>query len=75
VRCNVARALQGAAPVTDDKFDPRPNPDQFARVLAARAAAAPGGPDPTRWLSGWHDREGVWTNLRNAEHWIERAGA
>jgi hypothetical protein len=24
-------------------------------------------------LKGWHDREGVWTNLRNIEHWLERS--
>jgi hypothetical protein len=32
------------------------------------------GADPTRWLRGWNDHAGVWTNLRNIEHWIERAG-
>jgi len=61
--------------VTDDKLDPKPRPDHFARALAARAAASPAGADPRVWLRGWHDREGIWTNLRNAEHWIERAGA
>jgi len=61
--------------VTDDKLDPRPSPDPFARALAARIAALPGDPQPARWLRGWNDREGVWTNLRNVEHWIERAGA
>jgi hypothetical protein len=60
--------------VTEDKLDPRPSPDQFARTLAARVAASPAGPDPARWLRGWHDREDAWTNLRNVEHWIERAG-
>ncbi len=25
------------------------------------------------WLLGWHDREGAWTNLRNVQHWIDRA--
>lgn len=59
--------------MTDDELDPRPSPDLFARTLAARAAASAGGPDPARWLVGWHDREGIWTNLRNMEHWIERA--
>lgn len=60
----------------DDKLDPRPLPDQFARAVAARAAAVrPADADPLRWLQGWHDREGVWTNLRNIEHWMDRAGA
>ena len=31
--------------------------------------------DLAHWLRGWHDREGAWTNLRNVEHWMERAGA
>ena len=61
--------------MTDEKPDPRPSPDPFARALAARAAAAPQGPDPARWLRGWHGREGVWTSLRQVEHWIGRAGA
>ena len=62
--------------MTEDKLDPRPSPDQFARALAARAAAiAPAGvPDPARWLRGWNDHEGIWSNLRTIEHWIERAG-
>jgi hypothetical protein len=60
----------------DDKLDPRPMPDRFARVIAARAAATePGVDGPLSWLRSWHDREGTWTNLRNIEHWIERAGA
>jgi hypothetical protein len=60
----------------DDHIDPAPHPGEFARILAARAAAvAPSSAAPARWLSGWDDREGVWTNLRNIEHWIERAGA
>jgi len=60
--------------VADDKLDPRPSPDHFARALAARAAAAaPSGVDPARWLRGWNDREGVWSNLRTIEYWIERA--
>jgi hypothetical protein len=59
----------------DDKLDPRPVPDQFARAIAARAAAMGSGGGPLNWLRGWHDREGTWTNLRNIEHWIERAGA
>jgi hypothetical protein len=62
--------------VLDDHLDPAHDPGEFARVLATRAAAAgPADVDPARWLRGWHDREGVWTNLRNIEYWIERAGA
>jgi hypothetical protein len=61
--------------VLDDPMDPAPHPGEFARKLAARAAAvAPSAADPARWLHGWNDHEGVWTNLRNIEHWIERAG-
>jgi hypothetical protein len=59
----------------DEQLDPSPQPEPFARALAARAAARATGDDPARWLRGWNDREGVWTNLRNIEHWIERAGA
>jgi len=29
--------------------------------------------DLLHWLRGWHDREGAWANLRNIEHWIDRA--
>ena len=61
--------------MTDEKLDPRPSPAPFARALAARAAAAPQGPDPARWLRGWRGREGAWTSLRPVEHWIGRAGA
>jgi len=46
---------------------------------ALRRVAA-GTPDTQRdalylesLLKGWHDREGVWTNLRNIEHWLERS--
>ena len=60
----------------DEKLDPRPAPDQFARVLAARAAIAESaGGDSPNWLHSWHDRDGTWSNLRNIEHWIGRAGA
>jgi hypothetical protein len=60
----------------DETLDPRPQPELFARLIAARAAERGHDPgDLTRWLRGWHDREGTWTNLRNLEHWIERAGA
>ncbi len=61
--------------MTEDKLDPHPSPDQFARALAARAdaMALSGASDPVRWLRGWNDREGVWSNLRTIEYWIERA--
>lgn len=60
----------------DDKLDPRPPAEQFARVIVARATAAEStGGDQLRWLRSWHDREGIWTNLRNVEHWMTRAGA
>jgi len=62
--------------VHDEKLDPRPDPDQFVRALAARAAeGGPAGVDPTSWLRSWNDREDAWTNLRNLEHWMARAGA
>lgn len=61
--------------MTNEEIDPRPSPDQFARALASRAAAnaSAGASDPARWLRGWNDREGVWSNLRTIEYWIERA--
>ena len=60
----------------EDNLDPRPPSDQFAWVIAARAAASESaGDDALSWLRSWHDREGIWTNLRNIEHWMERAGA
>jgi hypothetical protein len=61
--------------VHDDHLDPRPDAGEFARRLAARAAAVgPMEAEPTRWLRSWNDHAGVWTNLRNIEHWIDRAG-
>jgi hypothetical protein len=60
----------------DETLDPRPQPEPFARLIAARAAErGHGAADLAGWLRGWHDREGPWTNLRNLEHWIDRAGA
>ena len=57
----------------EEQLDPRPLPDQFARVVALRAIEAGDGRDHSAWLRGWNDREGDWTNLRNVEHWIDRA--
>jgi hypothetical protein len=60
----------------EDTLDPRPQPEPFARLIAERAAERGHTPaDLVHWLRGWHDREGAWTNLRNIEHWMERAGA
>jgi hypothetical protein len=60
----------------EDTTDPRPQSDLFAQVIATRAAASGhSAADVARWLRGWHDREGVWSNLRNLEHWIDRADA
>lgn len=60
----------------EETLYPRPEPDLFARLIAARAADHGHDPaDLAHWLRGWHDREGAWTNLRNVEHWMERAGA
>jgi hypothetical protein len=61
--------------VLDDHLDPMPHPGEFAQALAMRAAAmAPStASDPARWLRGWNDREGVWSNLRTIEYWIDRA--
>ena len=60
----------------EDTLDPRPPPDCFARLIADRAAELGHSPaELALLLRGWHDREGAWTNLRNLEHWIERAGA
>lgn len=59
----------------EEALEPRPQPDLFARLIAARATEP--GPTPAdlvHWLRGWHDREGAWTNLRNLEHWMDRAG-
>ena len=59
----------------EETLDPRPPAEQFARLMATRAAERGHSPtDLTRWFATWHDREGAWTNLRNLEHWIERSG-
>jgi len=58
----------------EESIDPQPPADRFAQVIATRAAAnGLSAADLTRWLRGWHDREGIWTNLRSLEHWIDRA--
>jgi hypothetical protein len=57
----------------EDTLEPGPQPDQFASSIAERARAIDGGADPAAWMRGWHDREGIWTNLRNIEHWMARA--
>ena len=60
----------------EDTTDPRPQSDLFAQAIATRAAASGhSDADVARWLRGWHDRERVWINLRNLEHWIDRADA
>ena len=60
----------------EETLDPRPPAEQFARLMATRAAERGHSPaDLTRWFATWHDREGAWTNLRNLERWIERSGA
>ena len=60
----------------EEMLDPHPQPGAFANLIAARAAERGHTPaDLACWFRGWHDREGTWTNLRNLEHWIERAGA
>ena len=55
----------------EDSLDPRQHPGEFARLIQERV----GRPEADRgdWLLGWHDREGAWTNLRNVQHWIDRA--
>jgi hypothetical protein len=57
----------------EDALDHRPQPDRFALQLAACV------PDPNerraakQWLRGSNDRANIWTNLRDIEHWIDRA--
>jgi len=63
----------GCRAVLEEQLDPRPQPDQFARIIAARAIEAGSGTDRAAWFRGWNDSEGDWTNLRNIEHWIDRA--
>jgi hypothetical protein len=58
----------------EDSLDPRPHPAEFARLIQERDGGC-GRPavDVGDWLLGWHDREGTLTNLRNVQHWIDRA--
>lgn len=70
---NAVSSPTGFRTVIEEQLDPRPQPDQFARIIAARAIAAGSGTDRAAWLRSWNDREGDWTNLRNIEHWIDRA--
>ena len=70
---NAVSSHTGHRAVIEEQLDPRPQPDQFARIIALRAMAAGDRTDHAAWLRGWNDREGDWTNLRNIEHWIDRA--
>ncbi|MGB5104074.1 MAG: hypothetical protein WBO04_12280 [Steroidobacteraceae bacterium] len=57
----------------EETLDPRPHPDQFARRLAACSRDAGDPRAMEDWLRNWNDREGPWANLRNLQHWIDRA--
>ena len=70
---NAHTSHTGCRAMIEDQLDPRPQPDQFASRIAMRAIAAGDGTDRSALLRGWQDREGDWTNLRNIEHWIDRA--
>jgi len=59
--------------VLEDTLDPRPQFDQFARRLAACAPAPDERCAVEDLLRGWNDRENIWANLRNIEHWTGRA--
>ncbi len=56
----------------EESIDPRPQPDAFAKFLAARAAERMNRSAIEAWLRAWNDHDSPWNNLRNIEHWIER---
>ena len=57
----------------EDSIDPRPAQEAFARFVARRAGERTEPATLERWLSAWSDNDGVWANLDNIEHWIERS--
>lgn len=57
----------------EESIDPRPSHEAFARFLARRAGERAEPATIEAWLSAWSDDDGVWTNLSNIEHWIERS--
>lgn len=57
----------------EETLDPRPHTEQFARRLAACTRDAGDARTIEEWLRNWNDREGRWANLRNLQHWIDRA--
>ena len=57
----------------EDTLDPRPPPEQFARRLAACAPEAVDRLAMEEGLRSWNDRESIWANLSNLQHWIDRA--
>ena len=57
----------------EDTLDPRPSPDQFARRLVACAPETSDRRAVEAWLRNWNDRESIWANLSNLQHWIDRA--
>ncbi len=57
----------------EESIDPRPSHEAFARFLARRAVERTEPATIEAWLSAWSDDDGVWANLANIEHWIERS--
>ena len=57
----------------EDTLDPRPDPILLARHLAERLDAASVSVSLEDWLGFWNDQSGDWANLKNLEHWLDRA--
>jgi hypothetical protein len=59
--------------VLEDTLDPRADPILLARRLAERIDAASVSFSLEDWLGFWNDQSSDWTNLKNLEHWLDRA--
>lgn len=47
--------------------------EEFIRFLGTHACDGTEHRLIESWLRSWDDRKGAWANLRNFQHWIERA--
>jgi hypothetical protein len=57
----------------DVPFEHDPAIARYASQLARHMARNPEPSAIAAWLAGCCDREGLWTNLRDVRHWIERS--
>jgi hypothetical protein len=58
----------------EEALDPRPALESFDRLIGAHPALLEAlRRDPDALARNWNDRETAWGNVRDFNHWIERA--